>query len=369
MQPILKQSDTVMGVEVLCFQDAEIRKIKGNSTSFAAAGPLSVLYFRDYHRFVLQLNDWRYPLMRRLPVLTESQDTQAIGSKTYCFPALNGFMYELTLNGFNIHGITNFETILSNNSNFSVRGQENPMRKLEASPDDKLYRHIEKETSTTKIVSEAFKYVTEKVKAKTETLKSGTININSRKAKVNLKNIKNKNFKKTAHSTLKPIFFESNGYLTKEFWRLRSQNVNNSQSRSIDDLQKTSTLMAPTLYIPRVDVEEAILNNKDLVNQGSYNLNFGKFGEKGFVDSLKQGLTEIKDTLKTQIQGTSVSNSTVGQGPMEAHGNQSLLDKAKANINEMVDQVKDLASDRSRDPRNNPPTQMDLQNPVEHYSG
>jgi len=370
MQPILKQSNTVTGVEVLCFQDAEIRKIKSNSTSYAAAGPLSVLYFKDYHRFVLQLNDWRYPLMRRLPVISNSQGNEAIGSRSYYFPTLNGFTFELTLNGFSTHGITNFETILSNNSNFSFKGQENPMRKLEASPDDKLYRHIKKDTSTMNVISEAFKYVIENVKAKTETLKSGTININSRKAKVNLKSIKNKNFKKNAHSTLKKSFFESNENLTKEFWRLRSQNINNSQSRSIDDILKTSSLMAPTFYVNREEVEEAILNNKDLVNQGSYNLNLGKSGEhKGFIDSLKQGFTEIKDTIKTEIQGTSVSNSTVGQGPMEAHGHQSLLDKAKTEISGMVGQVRDLASDRSRDPRNHPTNPTTQINPMEHYSG
>lgn len=91
------------------------------------------------------------------------------------------------------------------------------------------------------------------------------------------------------------------------------------------------------------------------------------------MESLKQGLTEIKDTFMGHVQGTSVSNSTVGQGPMEAHGNQNLVDKAKANISGVVEQVKDLASDRSRDPRNNPnpnqPTQMKLHDPVEHYSG
>jgi len=173
MEPILKTHDKIKGTEILFFEDAEIEKTKGGNSSFASSGPLSVLYFKDYSRFMLHLNDWKYPLMRRLPVSSQGGDGN---SRIFEFPALNGFTYRLKINNVaNNAGLSNLESILDNNSSFSIKGATGIPRKLEASPDDKLFRHQkEKESGPTEVIKEVIKQGLEKVKIASETLKSGT---------------------------------------------------------------------------------------------------------------------------------------------------------------------------------------------------
>jgi len=117
----MKEKNTVKGNEILFFERAEVDKIKGDKTAFAAAGSLSILYFSDYNRYVLQLNDWRYPLLRRLPIIGEQDE---MGGRTYLMPALNGFFFRLRIEGANNQALGNLETIFSNNAGFSVKGQE-----------------------------------------------------------------------------------------------------------------------------------------------------------------------------------------------------------------------------------------------------
>ena len=132
MEAYLKDSSKTEGIELLYFEHAEVEKFKNDSTIFAASGSLSVLFFSNYSRFVLQINDWRYPLVRRLPIVSEGQP----GSPSYLLPAQNGFVYRLRLATGPCQGLSNFEAILQNNSKYSVKGEETPLRKLEASPED-----------------------------------------------------------------------------------------------------------------------------------------------------------------------------------------------------------------------------------------
>jgi len=297
MEPILKTHDKIKGTEILFFEDAEIEKTKGGNSSFASSGPLSVLYFKDYSRFMLHLNDWKYPLMRRLPVSSQGGDGN---SRIFEFPALNGFTYRLKINNVaNNAGLSNLESILDNNSSFSIKGATGIPRKLEASPDDKLFRHQkEKESGPTEVIKEVIKQGLEKVKIASETLKSGTKKLTSRKKKMELKDIKNRNFRKNAKSTFKKDFFTNGEKLSKEFLEKRRANKNLSESRDFKDLLKTSDAMAPSLYLWRVEVEEAILNNKDLIQQGNYKLSEEQTMEKkGIMESIKQGLHDIKDSV------------------------------------------------------------------------
>jgi len=248
-------SNTVKGVEVLFFEEAEVQKTKNNATSFAAMGPLSVLYFKDYDRFVLQLNDWRYPLLRRLSV-TRGPDN------TYMLPGLHGFTFRLRISKFmSQDSLKNFETILLNNSRLGA-GQG---KVLESSPDDKLTRSKPKDTSFMTKVSETAKNIMESIKTKTETFKTGTKHLTSTKKRTNLKDIKNRNFKKTAHSTFKKDFFESSGKQTEEFLRRRRENPNLTHTMDFSDLRKTSDSKAPVEFIPREELEDHILNNKEIV--------------------------------------------------------------------------------------------------------
>jgi len=253
MEPIFKAHDRIKGLEILFFEDAQIEKVKGGSTSFSSFGNLSLLYFKDYARFMLQLNDWKYPLMRRLPVFSLGGEGN---SRIYEFPALNGFTYRLKIN--NVHNnaaLSNLESILATNSNFSTKGITGIPRKLEASPDDKLTRHYkQKETGPTEVIKGVLKQGIEKVKIASGTLKHGTKNLTSRKHKLELKDIKNKNFRKTAKPTFKKDFFTNGEKQSKEFLEKRMSNKNLTEYREFKDLLKTSDSMAPSLYLWKVEV-------------------------------------------------------------------------------------------------------------------
>jgi len=246
---------------------------------------------------MLHLNDWKYPLFRRLPVTSQGGEGS---SRIYEFPALNGFTYRLKLNNIqNTAALSNLESILGNHSNFSTKGITGIPRKLEASPDDKLFRHQkDKETGPTEVIKEVLKQGFEKVKIASETLKSGTKKLTSRKKKLDLKDIKNKNFRKNAKSTFKKDFFTHGEKMSKEFLEKRRNNKNLTEYREFKDLLKTSDSMAPSLYLWRVEVEEAILNNKDLIQQGNYKLSEEQLLEKkGIMESIKQGLHDIKESV------------------------------------------------------------------------
>ena len=251
MESISQESGMIKGIEVLYFEEAEVQKMRGNKPIFAAMGPLSVLYFKDYNRFVLRLNDWRYPLMRRLNI--------SGGDRNFTLPGNNNATFNLRIMGNPSNDtLKNFETILMNNSRLGGKA-------LEASPDDKLVRHKAPETSFMDKVSATAKNIIDSIKAKTETIKTGTKHINSTKKRTHLKDIKNKDFKKTAHTTFKKDFFMSHEKMTQDFLSKRRENPNLSHAMEFNDLMKTSDSKAPTHYLFKEEIEESILNNKEIV--------------------------------------------------------------------------------------------------------
>jgi hypothetical protein len=288
MEPILKDSSKVKGMEVLFFEDAQVEKIKGNHSSFAATGSLSVLYFSDYNRFVLQLNDWRYPLLRRLPIT--ALDKGELYSRTYLLPTLHGFTFVLRIERFpNIQALSNFETILVHNSQFSYHGEQSlHSNRNEHSPDDKLTRHLNKNTGFKEIFSHKLKAGVEKIKVATETFKMGTKNLTSKKKKVNLKDVKTRNFRKEARSTFRKDFFQTSQKMSQDFIRLRKENVNLIHARNFEDLLKISA--APSLYINREDIEESILNNKSLAENRSVMVKEHMAERQTFAENLKRDL-------------------------------------------------------------------------------
>jgi len=276
MEAMLKDSNKVHGTEVLFFEDAEIEKTKFCQHSFASSGHLSVLYFKDYQRYVLQLNDWRYPLLRRLPIV--ALDKNDMTMRSYTLPALNGFSYILRIRFPNTSSLANFENVLCHNSNFAYKGEEAPFRKYETSPDDGVHRMSKEKTGLLEKISGSMKAGIEKVKVATETFKTGTKDITSRKKMVHLKDIKNKNFRKNAHSSFKKDFFKTSEKTSDDFLRMRRENVNMTQTKNFEDLPKLSN--APTLYVARGDIENSILKNKDLACSGQCNIILSVFTEK-----------------------------------------------------------------------------------------
>jgi len=317
MDPIFHAFGTVEGNEILYFENAQVEKVKGNSVSFASVGTLSVLYFKDYDRFVLLLNDWKYPLLRRLPVVAEKHNDNEM---TFIFPAANGFSYRLNL-GYvpSFKSLNNFERILCGYSNFSFRGEETPFRKSEVSPDDKLTRKEKKDTGITNIISETIKLGVEKAKVYAGTIKTHTADLGSRKKALNLKELKNRNFNKRAKATFNKAFFETGMKLTDEFVRERTNNINLVQHRELKDLKIGYQL--PRLYIRKEELEDRILDNKELAAKGNLHLSGfeaqrGRANQEkghGFVESLKQGFKEIKHTFSEMLTGPHVDEGAARQ--------------------------------------------------------
>jgi hypothetical protein len=251
MEAFKFESGKNKGIEVLFFEEAEVQKMRGNTPIFASMGPLTVLYFKDYHRFVLQLNDWRYPLLRRLNITGSD--------KNFVLPGMNNSTFNLRILGNpNTDTLKNFETILSNNTRLGGKT-------LETSPDDKLIRHKPKDTTLMDKVTETAKQIVEHIKAKTETIKTGTKHITSTKKRTHLKDIKNKDFKKNAHTTFKKDFFEAHHKMTNNFLTKRKENPNLTHALEFSDLMKTNDTKAPVHFIHKEEIEEAILNNKEAV--------------------------------------------------------------------------------------------------------
>lgn len=246
MEPIQNLPGTVKGFEVLYFEEAEVTKNRGGSPSFATFGPMSVLYFPHYGRYILQINDWRYPLLRRFSVSSG-------GNGSYTLPGPNGSSFDLKITKPG-QGLANLDALLEGT------------RKLEASPDDKLVRLAKKthaETGPKEVISETLKQVGTKIKNKVATMKTGTKYLTSTKRRIDMKSLKNKNFKREARSTFKKDFFQSGEKMTQQFNQSRRENPTLGQNMKFEDLRKATH--GAVFYIPQVDVEEAILNGKDYV--------------------------------------------------------------------------------------------------------
>lgn len=134
----------IRGIEVLSFPSAELQKHKVGENKFLGVGVLSVLYFPDYQRFILYLNEWTYCLLKRLPVIATSQSYKA--ARSYILPAYNGY-YILKLPKIeHPEAVENLETIFKNTSKFSYEG-ESHLRRGELSPHREQFADYEEETS------------------------------------------------------------------------------------------------------------------------------------------------------------------------------------------------------------------------------
>jgi len=269
MEPIFEQPGSCKCLETLFFEDAEVQKIKGGHPCFAVSGPLSVLYAKDYNRFFLRLDDWFYPLMRRLPVIGMNKNDGS-SSRLYCLFGRNSW-YELRVNCYgSTQGLENFESILQEYTQFSWKGELHHGR-IEQSPDDKLVRHLEQESGTKQASGEDIQQRDYPRKSEGEG-ETETKNLMSRKKPMDLSTIKTKNFMKEARSTIGKNFTEVEKKRSQEFVNLRKSNLNMILSRTIEELLNTPESQVPALYLPKEELEEVILNYRDLASQGKFNI-------------------------------------------------------------------------------------------------
>jgi len=138
--------ERVIGLEVLSFDSVELTKNKVGKNTFMEVGTLRVVYFQEFDRFLLDLGDWEYALLKRIPVTCSSRTDKE--SRTYTFPTYSGY-YVLKISKI-IHpeALQNFETILSNASKFSYLEEDVPIRQNELSPDVGLMERSEEDKNT-----------------------------------------------------------------------------------------------------------------------------------------------------------------------------------------------------------------------------
>jgi len=230
-------------------------------------------------------------------------DKTNMKERMYHLPGLNGFSYNLRIRRIqSSEALHNLETIFNEQSSFYFEGEDNTFRKIEASPDDKLTRQMKKESSTMNTMKEKVNLGMEKAKTVGKTMKGSTKHVGSTKMRLNPSDIKNKNFKDTAHSTFGHNFFEDHEKMTKDVHVMRKHNFSNFKQRSIDELRKADHL--PILYLHKDDVEETILSHKDLAGVGKFHI--GDVPEKeekktGLMSSIKQEFSHIKETLTGRV--------------------------------------------------------------------
>jgi len=231
---------------------------------------------------VLQINDWRYPLLKRLSITSS-------GTGSYTLPGPNGSSFDLKITSPG-QALSNLDALLEGT------------RKLETSPEDKLIRAPMKrhaETGPKEVISETIKQAVHKVQNKVASMKTGTKHLTSTKKRITLKDIKNKDFKKEAHSKIKKDFFESSDKLTMEFARRRKDNLNLTQSKQLDDLRKTSASHAAVFYIPEVEIEDAILKSKEMMTEAPKTEMKGRMvnGERGRERNMPEVQGHVEKTL------------------------------------------------------------------------
>jgi hypothetical protein len=253
MGPIFKHTGSSKGLEIISFEDAEVQKSKDGLISNSISGPLSVLYFKDYRRFFLYIDGWFYPLMRRLPVVGMDKNNGS-SSRLYCLPGPNGFWYNLRINCYgSVQGLENFESILQDCSRFSWKG-EAYHGKREQSPDDKL----------------------------------------ARKTAIKEENVGKCNFTKDQ--------LKSSEMLSEKFVNLRKSNLNMTLPKTFDELTRTLESQVLVLYFPKEDIEETIIEYRDVASEGKINMRDLTKLRPTFVESIKKEVREIKETLVGGIE-------------------------------------------------------------------
>jgi len=107
----IKSSNRTKAADVLFFKNAELERNLDYQKLFVDMGMLQILYFEEYNQFVLSLNDWKYPLLKSLPIIYSEYNS--CGPITLIFPAHNGFFFLKITKIKNVSVLKNLETILA----------------------------------------------------------------------------------------------------------------------------------------------------------------------------------------------------------------------------------------------------------------
>lgn len=203
--------DRTMALEILRFEQVELQeKIKDNS-SIVGSGTLFVLFLKDCSRFLLCLNDWKYLLMKRLPVMTFYK--KEVNTLCYSFPTLNG-LYILRFSHIaHKEAVKNFDTILTHNSDFYQQS-------------DSMFGPRSSKQQADEIQESRKKFFSQNERVDSNTGRAPTQALEVERIRK-----RDKLRKKILHLT---------GKLAQKFSRNTVQNTNLTETKSYDSLKNTS---------------------------------------------------------------------------------------------------------------------------------
>lgn len=158
-------SNKIHGYEVLSFEGVELTQTRGDHSTFIDIGTLFVIYFQESVRFILNLNDWSYCLLRRLPVISSSR--YDLKQRTYTLTAEDGF-YVLKITKIpHPEALQNLETVLENCTSFSYQGEEQFNVHKDLSFRERIGEYLEEggyhQLSTSERIKRKFAKVTDKI--------------------------------------------------------------------------------------------------------------------------------------------------------------------------------------------------------------
>jgi len=107
----------------------------------------------------------------------------------------------------------------------------------------------------------------------------------------------------------KKDFFQSGEKCSQEFLKLRQQNLNLTMPKSYHELIKASESDVPCFYLPKEQLEDAILNYRDICTKGNINLEQKTQIKQGGIQERRENIAEDRSrarNLKPATQGQQI---------------------------------------------------------------
>jgi len=267
-EPLKTDFGKIKGVEILYFRNAQLERNVGGSSGFASMGPLQVVYFPQYDRFVLSLNSWKYPLLKRIPVVGSSASHGL--PVTYTLPTINGYFSLIITRVEHMESLANLEAIFADQANFTVTDSD------EVSSHGNILGGVGHQTHL-----HGSQYLSA---PPTSSLPlNGNIMQSTHSPRYNNLNTSqlgqsfNNNFQANNSQVVIPGKKKSNTwsriFKKAEYGRDTGDRVGSSrhnlnliQKRDVNSMKMTSEVMAAVHYFPRKEVERWIVYNKEMAS-------------------------------------------------------------------------------------------------------
>ncbi len=329
MQPIRHEPEYVQALEILNFGQVELEKIKDDGTStFSTTGDLSVLYFDYYERFILQLGNWRYCLLPRLPAISVNESE----ANFYQFPAYDGNYSVKLPHQFSAAAMQNFETILTHTTKFNEKipvatvdtfGQPVPVV-------EKVTTVVETSTIPTGggILRENQPFVQsveriEEVRPVGQVYATHEVPVNYAAENAShhsgsgkfggyyqrtgqVVNIGNTNYESTEKKPKKGLKTKLSRVFKKK--PKNTENPNMMEVRDFLRIKATDETMVPTVEFKREEVEAVIVSAKEIARKIE-DPRTEEMKEKvmGVVETIKDGMHDIREKLSKKTMSKGIS--------------------------------------------------------------